>query len=248
MRSWRALLARLLSLASLARVTRVKRIGLIGGLSWESTRTYYSLLNEVTQLRAGPWQQPPVAIDSLNFADVVELQRLGDWASTGRLLADSARRLEAGGADVLAICANTMHINFPEVQSAVSVPVLDIRDAVAAGVRALGASSITLLGTKYLIEADFFSSRLEDVGIRVIKPDPVQTDELQDMIFDQLTQGVVSESALERFLAIADDCRRRGGEVVGLCCTEFGLLVDEASAPWPCVDSTVAHVNALLDF
>jgi aspartate racemase len=224
------------------------RIGLIGGLSWESTTAYYRLLNILTAQRTGAWQQPPVLIDSLNFHDIVQLQAKGDWVATGEMLAESARRLESGGAEVLGICANTMHINYDDVVRAVSIPVVDIRDAVTAGVRTLGAESISLLGTKYLLDAEFYSSVIEEAGVRVIKPTPDQTIELQNMIYEELTQGVVKESTRVRFMEIASDCRERGGAVIGLCCTEFGLFVDASNAPWPFVDSTVAHVNALLDF
>jgi aspartate racemase len=223
------------------------RIGLIGGLSWESTAAYYRTLNQMTAQRRGAWQQPEVLIDSVNFADIVQFQLAGDWAATGEIMAQSARRLECGGAEVLGICANTMHMNYDDVRRAVSIPVVDVRDAVAARVRGMGHESISLLGTKYIIESDFYSSAVEREGIRVVKPTPDQTQELHRIIYEELTQGLVTKSSRGRFLEIAGDCRSRGGDVVGLCCTEFGLLVDESNAPWPFVDSTVAHVAALLN-
>ncbi len=222
------------------------RIGLIGGLSWESTASYYRMLNVATAASRGAWQQPPVLIDSLNFADVVAMQRSGEWAALGEMMAESARRLAAGGADVLAIGANTMHKCFDVVQCAVSVPVIDVRDALAKEVANLGASSVSLLGTRYVMEEDFYSTQLERRGLRVVRPVGAQVDELQRIIYDELTQGVVTEASVSSFTSIADDCRSRGGEVVGLCCTEFGLLFEDAPAPWPYVDSTAAHVNALL--
>lgn len=224
----------------------VKRIGLIGGLSWESTSSYYRLLNEITADQRGAWHQPRVLIDSLDFSEIVGLQQRGDWISSGRVLADSARRLERAGADVLAICANTMHRNFSEVAASVAIPLVDIRDAMVYEVRALGAGSISLLGTKYLMEDNFYAVTFEAAGVRVVKPDSTQIEELQTMIFQELTQGIISARTRDRFVEIASECRTRGGEVVALCCTEFGLLVDAANAPWPFVDSTTAHVNALL--
>ncbi len=226
----------------------MRRIGLIGGLSWESTSTYYRLLNEISAQRLGAWHQPSVLIDSLNFEEIVKCQQSGDWTESGKILAESAQRLASGGAKVLAICANTMHVNYPDVVGAVSIPVLDIRDAMVHEVRALGAHSLSLLGTKYLLEGDFYSSHFERASIHVVKPSPMQTQELQEMIFEELTQGVVKDSSRERFMEIASDCQLRGGEVVGLCCTEFGLLVDESNASWPFIDSTAAHVKALLNF
>ena len=225
-----------------------KRIGLIGGLSWESTSSYYRLLNEFTARDLGAWHQPHVIVDSLDFSEIVQLQQRDDWTSTGAVLADSARRLESAGAEVLAICANTMHRNFDQVQASVSIPVIDIREAMIHDVRELAVTSISLLGTKYLMDDNFYSAYLEAAGVRVIKPDDGDSNELQAMIFDELTQGVVTERTRNRFLQIADRCQSRGGGVVGLCCTEFGLLVDATNAPWPFIDSTVAHVNALLRF
>jgi aspartate racemase len=224
----------------------VKRIGLIGGLSWESTSHYYSLLNQLTAIERGPWSQPRLLVDSVDFSEVVRLQEAGDWDATARVLIDSACRLEAGGASVLGICANTMHRNYDEVAQSVSIPVIDIRSAVASELLAMGASSLTLLGTRYLMESDFYSAHLETAGVSVIKPVGDQVDRLQSIIFDELTRGIVSEHARSDFLSIAADCRARGGDVVGLCCTEFTMLVNTDEAPWPFIDSTAAHVKALL--
>lgn len=226
----------------------MKRIGLIGGMSWESTNTYYSLLNQLTAERSDPWVQPPLLIDSVNFGAIVALQQAGDWSGTGRVLADSARRLEAGGATVLGIGANTMHKNFQDVVDAVSIPVVDVRDAMVKSLEDLGATSLSLLGTRYVMEDDFYSSHLEGRGVTVVTPPADEKDELQAIIYDELTRGVVTEKTRQRFFEIAEGCRTRDGDIVGLCCTEFGMLVNVQNAPWPYIDSTVAHVRALLDF
>ncbi|MGC1419105.1 MAG: amino acid racemase [Acidimicrobiales bacterium] len=226
----------------------MKRIGLIGGLSWESTKTYYAMLNEVTSQVSDPWEQPRLLIDSLDFREIVDLQNAGDWEGTGQLLADSARRLEAGGATVLGIAANTMHMNFDDVSGAVSIPVLDIREAIVARLEAMNANSLSLLGTKYLAESDFYSDYLERRGVVVVKPAMDEAQELHDMIYGELTRGVVSDRARSRFLEIAQNCRERGGQVVGLCCTEFGMFVEGQDVPWAYIDSTDVHVRALLEF
>jgi aspartate racemase len=225
----------------------MKRIGLIGGLSWESTASYYALLNRMTAQEHGVWKQPALSIDSLDFCEIVAYQAVGDWKTLGTILADSAKRLESGGATVLAICANTMHKNFEDVSNAVSIPVVDVRDALVTEIRALGASSMSLLGTKYVMQGDFYSSHLERAGVKVVKPLAPEIDVLQSMIYDELTQGIITDASRTAFMDIAQNCRSRGGDVVGLCCTEFGLLIDEKSSPFPIVDSAVAHVKALLD-
>ena len=221
------------------------RIGLIGGMSWESTASYYRYLNE--SFGAGPneWSKPDVTIDSIDFGSIVVCQQRDDWASTGAILADSARRLVRAGATVLAIAANTMHVNLDEVRAAVEVPVLDVREAIASECLALGHSSIALLGTRYLIERSFYSDRLEEMGVRCVRPTIEQRDRLQKIIFDELVRGIVNPESAAYLRRVTDDCLDRGAGVVGLCCTEFGMLMDEG-APVPVIDSTQAHVRALL--
>jgi len=226
----------------------VKRIGLIGGLSWESTALYYAMLNRRSGEEHDTWRQPLILVDSVDFAEIVALQRAGDWAGATEVLVDSAKRLEDGGATVLAICANTMHISYDEIANAVSIPVVDIRDAVVASIKDLGASTVVLLGTRYVMEGAFYSSHVERLGVKVVVPLASEIDELQSMIYDELTQGLVREASRSRFLEIAQNGRARGGDVVGLCCTEFGLYVNHDNAPWLFVDSTEAHVEALLRF
>ncbi len=226
--------------------TERKCIGLIGGLSWESTNVYYQLLNQFSKNPHDAWRQPHVIIDSLDFAEIVYHQQREDWAATGEILAISAARLESCGATVIGIAANTMHINAPEVTRSISVPLIDIRDSILRAVKAKGAQSVSLLGTKYLLQADFYSSYIELAGVRVIKPTNAETDELQRIIFDELTQGIVLASSRERLIDIAQKCQSRGGEIVALACTEFELLLNEGNSPFPLVDSTTEHVHDLL--
>ena len=220
------------------------RIGLIGGLSWESTSSYYRYLNE-SFVGPTPWSQPELIVDSLDFGRIVELQNAGRWDATGEILAASAQRLERAGATVLAIAANTMHVNYDVVASAVSVPVLDVRDAVANEVLALGGHAIALLGTKYLVELDFYTGRLARLGVKALLPTHPQVERLQSIIYDELTKGVVLEVSRAYLREVATSLLERGADVVGLCCTEFGLLMGE-DEPFAVIDSTRAHVRALL--
>jgi aspartate racemase len=219
------------------------RIGLIGGLSWESTVSYYKYFHQLYGGGDNEWSAPEVIIDSVDFGSIVSLQRVGDWTGTGSIFADAARRLESAGATVLGIGANTMHINFDQVARAVAIPVVDVRDAVAAEAGARGYDTVALLGTKYLIDGTFYSDRLESLGVRVVKPNQDQTERLQAIIFNELTKGIVTETSRDYLDHVATSCRERGANVVGLCCTEFGLLMDESDTV---IDSTRAHVRALL--
>ena len=221
------------------------RIGLIGGMSWESTATYYRYLNESFVGGPNEWSKPDVTIDSIDFGSIVVCQQRNDWASSGAILADSARRLERAGATVLGIAANTMHLNLDDVRAAVEVPVLDVREAVASECLALGQSSIALLGTRYVVERSFYSDRLEEMGVRCVRPTNEQRDRLQGIIFDELVRGIVNPESAAYLRRVADECLDRGAGVIGLCCTEFGMLMDEG-AQVPVIDSTRAHVRALL--
>ena len=221
------------------------RIGLIGGLSWESTASYYRYFHEFFASGVNEWSQPRLIIDSLDFGEVVALQQAGDWATTGTLLADAARRLEGAGASVLGIGANTMHINFDAVRDAVTIPVIDVRDAVANEAIAGGHEAIALLGTKYLLERSFYSDRLKKMGVRPVKPTSDQADRLQEIVYSELTRGIVTETSRAYLRSVKVSCFERGATVVGLCCTEFGLLMDERE-PFAVIDSSKAHVRALL--
>jgi len=220
------------------------RIGIIGGLSWQSTAAYYRYFNELFQ-GVNEWSQPQLLIDSIDFGAIVPLQREGNWAATGEILAASAQRLERAGATVLGIGANTMHLNFARVQDAVAIPVIDVRDAVAKESLGNGHHTIGLLGTKYVIERDFYSERLHELGVTSIKPTEEQTERLQFIIFSELTRGVVTQGSRAYLREVASSCLERGASIVGLCCTEFGMLMSEDES-FPVIDSTKAHVRALL--
>jgi aspartate racemase len=220
------------------------RIGIIGGLSWESTASYYRYFNELF-FGANEWSQPQLLIDSVDFGAIVPLQREGNWEATGAILAASAQRLERAGATVLGIGANTMHVNFTQVQEAVAVPVVDVRDAVAKESLDKGHHTIALLGTKYLIEGDFYSDRLRELGVTPIKPTEEQTERLQFIIFSELTRGIMTKGSRAYLREVASSCLERGASIVGLCCTEFGMLMSEEES-FPVIDSTKAHVRALL--
>ena len=220
------------------------RIGIIGGLSWESTASYYRYFNELF-FGANEWSQPQLLIDSVDFGAIVPLQREGNWEATGAILAASAQRLERAGATVLGIGANTMHVNFTQVQEAVAVPVVDVRDAVAKESLDKGHHTIALLGTKYLIEGDFYSDRLRELGVTSIKPTEEQTERLQFIIFSELTRGIMTKGSRAYLREVASSCLERGASIVGLCCTEFVMLMSEEES-FPVIDSTKAHVRALL--
>ena len=205
-------------------------------------------MNEGFAERYGAYKQPDVIIDSINFAPIVQLQRDQNWDATRDILIASARRLVASGADVLAIAAVTMHLNYDAVASSVSVPVIDIRVCVADELQRRTGSNIAILGTAYVRQHNLYAATLRTRGLTVMSPNQDEQDELQRIIFEELTRGIVSSSARDSFNRIAQSCLTRGADVIGLCCTEFGILQPAREASYPAIDSMFEHVNALLEF
>jgi aspartate racemase len=222
-----------------------ERIGIIGGLSWNSTVSYYENLHHLFQNRTNPWSQPQIIIDSLDFGVIAPLLAGGDFEATGQMVVDSGKRLEAAGASILAIASNTIHINFSQLQAASSVRVVDVRVSLAAEAKERGFTSIGILGTKYLLTEKFYVDRLLELGMQVVLPNEHETDALQRIIFDELTVGVISAASRQTMIEISHSLFERGAEVIGLCCTEFGLLLTE-NEDFPTIDSTKAHVRELL--
>ncbi|MFC0037801.1 aspartate/glutamate racemase family protein [Actinomadura rayongensis] len=225
-------------------------IGLIGGMSWESSAEYYRLLNVETRRRFGGYHCARSLMLTVDFAEIEAMQRADDWDAAGRLLADAARRLEAGGADVILLCTNTMHIVAEQIQAAVSVPFLHILDAVGAGVRAAGVRRVGLLGTKYTMNAAFYREKLaRDFGIEVVVPDEKGRRDVHDVIYDELTQGRVEDASRDRYVEVVGELAARGAEGVVLGCTEITLLFagHEDASPLPLFDSTALHVRRALD-
>jgi aspartate racemase len=226
----------------------MKTLGLLGGMSAESTLVYYRELNRLVRERLGGLHSAQLLLWSVDFAPIAELQGRDDWTATGKILADAARRLEAAGAEALLICANTMHINAPEVRSAVGIPLIHIADATATALKARGVARPLLLATRYTMEKTFYRDRMAELGLPCAIPDQADRDRLQAIIFDELCQGVVTETSKAAVLAIIDKGRAAGCDGVIFGCTEIGLLLDPDELDLPAVDTAVVHCEAAVEF
>ena len=226
----------------------MKALGLIGGMSAESTAIYYRELNRLVRERLGGLHSAELILWSVDFAPIAELQAAGDWAETGRILAEAARRLEAAGADALLVCANTMHINAPEIEAAVGVPLIHIADATAKALKARGVTRPLLLATAFTMEKPFYRERLEAAGLPSLIPDDADRARLHAIIFDELCQGVISRASKAEVLAMIAKGRAAGADGVIFGCTEIGLLLDPAELDVPAVDTAVVHCEAAVDF
>jgi aspartate racemase len=234
--------------ADRSREQPMKTIGLLGGMSWESSIEYYRIINQAVRSRLGGTHSARSVMVSVDFADVERLQEAGDWDGATDLMIESARRVEAGGAHLLVICTNTMHLMADDVAAAVGIPLLHIADATAVAVLGAGIERVGLLGTRYTMEQDFYRGRLETRhGLHVIVPDEPDRTTVHDVIYDELVQGVITESSQVAYGTVIDRLVDRGAEGVILGCTEVELLVTPDLRPIPTFPTTELHALAAVD-
>lgn len=222
----------------------MKTIGLIGGMSWESSAEYYRLLNEHVKQRLGGLHSAECLMYSVDFEEIERFQSQGKWQEAGERLADVARALEKGGAELIVLCTNTMHKVISSIEEAVSVPVLHIADATAKEVHANHLHTVGLLGTKYTMEQDFYKERIADSGIEVSIPAAAERDMINQVIFDELCLGKINESSKVAYQQAIQNLIRRGAQGIILGCTEIGLLIHDEDAAVPLFDTTKIHVKA----
>ncbi|MGH2341979.1 aspartate/glutamate racemase family protein [Segnochrobactraceae bacterium EtOH-i3] len=226
----------------------MKRIGLIGGMSWESTVTYYRLLNEAVRDQVGGLASADVLLHSLNFADVVALQKAGRWDLAGEMLGRAGAGLAGAGADCVLICTNTMHLVSETVEKMAGVPLIHIIDETAKALIADGRRKPLLLATRYTMEHGFYAERMARHGLAMTVPGAEDRGTVHDVIFDELCRGEIRADSRARFLAIIDRAVASGVDSVILGCTEISLLIDPDQLPLPGYDSTAIHAAAAVRF
>lgn len=221
----------------------MKVIGLIGGMSWESTVTYYQVINRVVSEQLGGLHSARIVLYSVDFDEIEHCQSSGDWGRSAEILAEAARALERAGADMVLICTNTMHKVAGEVAAAVSVPLLHIADMTADELDHAGIATVGLLGTRYTMEQDFYTGVLEKRGIVILTPDEKDRELVNRVIFDELCLGEIRDDSRAEFLRVIDDLAVRGAQGVILGCTEIGLLVHPEDTDVPLFDTTLIHAR-----
>jgi aspartate racemase len=222
----------------------MKTIGLIGGMSWESTVHYYRIVNETVKERLGGLHSAKVVLVSVEFQQMEQLQRAGDWTAAGDILADAARSLQAAGADFMVLCTNTMHLVADAIESAVDIPLLHIADATAAEIKRRGMTKVGLLGTRFTMEQPFYRDRLRDRhGIEVLVPDVADREIVHRVIYDELCLGKVIDSSRSEFRRIIARLAGDGAQGIILGCTEISMLVGPPDSPVPVFDTTDIHAR-----
>jgi aspartate racemase len=224
--------------------TSMRCIGLLGGMSWESTLTYYRLVNELVRDRLGRLHSADCLLRSVDFAGVERLQREGRWDEAAELLAAEAQRLIAGGAELIVLCTNTMHEVADAVAAAAGVPFVHIADAAAEAIRERGLRTVGLLATGYTMELPFYVDRLRDRhGIEVLVPGAAERREVHGIIYDELCVGRVLPASRDIYRRAMAALVARGAEAVLFGCTEIDLLVGPEDASVQVFDTTTLHAE-----
>lgn len=227
----------------------MKTIGLIGGMSWESTLSYYKLLNLGVKERLGGLHSAKIILYSVDFAPIETMQREGEWGKAGELLRDAALNLEQAGAHMLLLCTNTMHKVAPTLCEPLHIPFLHIAQATADALNDANKHHAILLGTRFTMQEDFYKTILEKEGIRVTIPSSEAMETINHIIFDELCLGQCTQSSKAYFLNVItqlyNDDKTIDSLILG--CTEIGLLLEQKDSFLPLFDTTLLHVNAALE-
>lgn len=221
----------------------MKTIGLIGGMSWESTVTYYQIINQTIKEKLGGFHSAKCLLYSVDFAEIEKCQASGEWEKSGDILAEAAISIEKAGADFIVICTNTMHKVVPQIQAKISVPVIHIAEATADVLKENGITKVALLGTKYTMIQDFYKSKLIDRGIEVLIPGDTDIEIVNSVIYDELCLGIISEKSRTECLRIVDGLAQKDAQGVILGCTEIGLLLKQSDTSIPLFDTAFIHAT-----
>ncbi|MGA6102856.1 aspartate/glutamate racemase family protein [Psychrobacter pocilloporae] len=223
-------------------------LGIIGGMSWESTESYYRIINEGIKAKLGGLHSADLLIHSVDFGPINTLQETGEWNELGAMMANSGKRLQAAGAQGLMIASNTMHKLFDHVQSATDLPLIHIADATIDAIEAQNLSKIALLGTQFTMTQDFYKQRLIDAGLEVLIPAEDERAEVHRIIKKELCVGEFKDSSRQYYIDVITKLAEQGAEGVILGCTEIGLLITQDDSPIPVFDTTAIHAAAAVDF
>ena len=227
----------------------MRTLGLIGGISWQSTQLYYRYLNEGAARRLGEGHNCPHVLVTADFHAIHERQQRGAWSELNDMMAEYGRRLQRAGAEAIVICANTMHLCAPAIEAATGLPVLHIADATGAAIKEQDISQVGLLGTRYTMEKDFLKARLrERFDVEVIVPLPLQRADIHEVIYEELTRGILTEPSRKRYAEVVEALAERGANGVILGCTEIPLLIGDEDVSIPTFDTTRLHAEAALEW
>lgn len=227
----------------------MKTLGLLGGMSWESTTTYYQEINRRVRQVQGGLHSAKCIVFSFDFAEIEQLQSAGKWDEAGALLDDASAKLKLAGADAIVLCTNTMHCVSDGIEAAAQLPLIHIVDPTADHILQSGFKSVGLLGTRFTMEKSFYKDRLADkYGLRVIVPGEQDRETVHSIIYTELCNGIITESSRQAYHQVIGRLAAAGAECLILGCTEIGLLIKAAESQLPVFDTAEIHAAAAADW
>jgi aspartate racemase len=221
----------------------MKTIGLIGGMSWESTVTYYQVINQFIASSLGGLHSAKCVLYSVDFQEIESCQANNEWDKSATILIDAAKKLELAGADFIVICTNTMHKVADQIQNAINIPIIHIADVTAKHLLVQNIKSVALLGTKYTMEQDFYKAKLIEKGLNVLIPDEQDRNIINNIIYDELCRGIIKPASKQAYLTIIEKLIKQGAQGVILGCTEIGLLISQPDCTIPFFDTALLHAQ-----
>ncbi|WP_316154991.1 aspartate/glutamate racemase family protein [Cupriavidus sp. BIC8F] len=226
----------------------LKKIGLIGGMSFEGTAVYYRKINEAVNRALGELNSAEILLDSVNFQDIVAMQKSNRWDEAGIRLAKAARNLKAGGAECVVMCAVTMHLVADAVAQATDLPFIHIVDEMAKRLKSAGHTRPLLIATRYTMENGFYPARMTPHGNEVMVPDAADRSRIHNIIFDELSVGKILNSSRNELVSIIEKAKQHGADSVIFGCTEICMILKTDELPLPGFDSTAVHAEAAVEF
>ncbi len=227
----------------------MRLLGLIGGMSWENTIEYYTVINQMVKLKLGGWNSAKILLYSVNFEEILPLQNNNEWDKIANIVSKISITLEKAGCGALVICSNTMHKIADQIQANISIPLINVIDETAKAIKAKNIKNIGLLGTKFTMEGDFYAHVLKkNYNLNPIIPVSAERNYIHEAIYNQFAQGVFLDKTKKEFLGIINNLQERGSEGIILGCTELPLLIKKDDVDIPLFDTLKIHMKSALEF
>jgi len=227
----------------------MKKIGLIGGMSWESSQIYYKIINQKVREILGGFHSAKCVMESVDFSEIQKLQSKDDWEALDKKMISAATNLKNARAEVLVICANTMHLCSHAITQEVQLPLLHIAEATGEKINEAGLNKVLLLGTKFTMERDFFKEILtEKFGVEVLIPNEGDREIVHNIIYEELVLGKINAGSRGQYVRIINEAVKNGAEGVVLGCTEIPLLIQQSDVALPTFDTTQIHAEKAVEF
>ncbi|RXJ69533.1 aspartate racemase [Halarcobacter ebronensis] len=227
----------------------MKKIGMLGGMSWESTATYYKLLNEEIKNRLGGLHSAKIILSSVDFEEIEKFQHSSLWDETAVILSNEAKAIEKAQADFLIICTNTMHKVVPQIEKNINIPILHIADATGEALVKDEITKVDLLGTKFTMSEAFYKDRIkEKFGVEVVIPNEEEQDFIHKVIYKELCLGVCNKDSRDEYIKIIkrlEEEEQCQGVILG--CTEISMLIKQGYVDIPIYDTTKIHAIAAIE-